>query len=193
MTGNISDYLQVYLDLGLTFIPLKPRSKEPLVKWGNGCNPTLKELKRRARQPGINWGIRCGAEMAALDFDTENALRSFIEAHPEANSWPRSKTGRGYHLLMRPKKSIRSQRLNGIEIKCPGSYGLAPLSIHSRWCSLPFWSYLEWCLASSRFGERAWTACGFSQMPSPQAYAAMWPGLKSPPWWGKVELARWQR
>jgi len=81
MTGNISDYLQVYLDLGLTFIPLKPRSKEPLVKWGNGCNPTLKELKRRARQPGINWGIRCGAEMAALDFDTENALRSFIEAH----------------------------------------------------------------------------------------------------------------
>jgi hypothetical protein len=130
MTGKISDYLQVYLDLGLTPIPLKPRSKEPLVKWGNGWNPTLKELKRRARQPGINWGIQCGAEIAALDFDSENAFRSFIEAHPEANSWPSSKTGRGYHLLMRPKKPIRSQRLDGIEIKCLGSYVVVPPSIH---------------------------------------------------------------
>jgi len=33
-----------YVQLGLTPIPLEPRSKEPLLKWGNGRSPMLQDL-----------------------------------------------------------------------------------------------------------------------------------------------------
>ncbi len=73
MIGNISDYLQVYLALGLTPIPLKPQSKEPLVKWRNGWNPTASELRRWAAKPDINWGVRCGEKLAVIDCDSKDA------------------------------------------------------------------------------------------------------------------------
>ena len=40
--------LDHYVQLGLTPIPLKPRSKEPLLKWGNGRSPMLQDLERWA-------------------------------------------------------------------------------------------------------------------------------------------------
>ena len=66
---SICDLLQLYQRLGLTPIPLKPRSKVPLVKWHNGWNPPREELEAWASRPDINWGARCGVEVAALDFD----------------------------------------------------------------------------------------------------------------------------
>lgn len=119
-----------YLKLGLTPVPLRPRSKTPLVKWRNGWTPTLAHLKRFAASLGLNWGVRCGAELAALDFDSEDCFHTFLDRHPETASWPRVKTGRGYHIWLRPKKPVRSQRLGDVEIKCLGSYIVAPPSIH---------------------------------------------------------------
>jgi len=126
----LSKYLSEYLHLGLTPIPLKPRRKEPLVKWGDGWKPTPEELERWAAKAGINWGVRCGPELAALDFEPSDAFYSFLQAHPQASSWPRLKTGRGYHLWVKPKKPVASQRLDGVEVKCLGSYVVAPPSIH---------------------------------------------------------------
>lgn len=40
--------LDHYVQLGLTPIPLKPRSKEPLLMWGNGRSPMLQDLERWA-------------------------------------------------------------------------------------------------------------------------------------------------
>jgi hypothetical protein len=40
------------------------------------------------------------------------------------------RTGRGYHLWVRPKRTIPSQRVNGLEVKCVGSYVVAPPSLH---------------------------------------------------------------
>lgn len=39
------DLFLLCLRLGLTRIPLGPRSKKPLVKWGNGWDPTQAELE----------------------------------------------------------------------------------------------------------------------------------------------------
>jgi hypothetical protein len=55
-----TDLIRLYQQLGLTPIPLKPRSKEPLVKWGDGWNPTPELIAAWAAKPDINWGVRCG-------------------------------------------------------------------------------------------------------------------------------------
>lgn len=130
MSSNVLALIELYQRLSLTPIPLKQRSKVPLVKWQDGWNPTADVLGHWLAKPGTNWGVRCGEKLAVLDFDSDDSFHSFLEAHPEANSWPRVKTGRGFHLWVRPKKPIRSQRLNAIEIKGVGSYVVAPPSIH---------------------------------------------------------------
>ena len=38
--------LERYVQLGLTTIPLKPRSKEPSVRWCSGWSTTLQDLER---------------------------------------------------------------------------------------------------------------------------------------------------
>jgi len=145
MNSNILAYLQHYQHLGLTPIPLcapKPEGsclqhgtdcphpgKRPLVRWRNGWNPTAEELEQR-NSKGCNWGVRCGPELAAWDFDATGAFHRFLQVHPEVNSWPRTRTGRGFDLWVRPKKPVRSQRLDGVEVRCLGSYIVAPPSIH---------------------------------------------------------------
>lgn len=117
--------------LNLIPIPLKPKSKIPLVRWSEKhWRPSPAELEPWASKPGINWGVRCGAELAVLDFDEPGAYHRFVQEHPEAASWPRVKTGRGHHLWLKPTKPMRSQRVNGVEIKCLGSYVVAPPSVH---------------------------------------------------------------
>lgn len=124
-----TDLLQLYLRLGLMPIPLKPGSKEPLVKWRNGWNPTPAELQHWQRE-GCNWAVRCGCELAVLDFDSADLFHSFLKAHPGAASWPRVRTGRGFHLWLRPKRPVSTQRHDGLEVKSLGSYVVAPPSIH---------------------------------------------------------------
>jgi hypothetical protein len=123
--------LELYEALGLTPIPLKCRSKKPLVKWGaSDWPPPITGLRAWVSRSGINWGVRCGSELAVLDFDEPDAYRHFLKEYPQAASWPRVKTGRGHHLWVKPTKPIRSLRTNGIEIKGVGSYVVAPPSVH---------------------------------------------------------------
>jgi len=49
-----TDLLQLCQRLGLTPIPLKPCSKEPLVRWGDVCR-FVKEWQANPATPG--WGI----------------------------------------------------------------------------------------------------------------------------------------
>jgi len=126
---SIHDHLRLYRSLGLTAIPLKPRYKVPLVKWRDGWNPSPKELERFACDPSVNWGVRCG-ENLVIDCDSADAFRSFTATHGLPPGCPVVKTGRGYHIWVKPKKPVSSQRLGNVEIKCLGSYIVAPPSIH---------------------------------------------------------------
>lgn len=54
-----ADLLQLYLRLGLTPIPLKPHSKEPLVRWANAWHPTHEGLEAWVSRPDINRAMCC--------------------------------------------------------------------------------------------------------------------------------------
>lgn len=112
-------------------IPLKPGSKVPQVKWSEeNWKPTPFELKAWASKLGGNWGIRCGQNLAVIDCDSEDAYQNFITTHKLPSNCPIVKTGRGYHIWLKPEKPIRSQHLDGVEVKCLGSYIVVPPSIH---------------------------------------------------------------
>ena len=112
-------------------IPLKPRSKIPLVKWSvDRWAAPAAELQTWSADPTINWAVRCGQNLAVIDCDSEDAYLDFMATHRVPPDCPIVKTGRGYHIWVRPRKPIRSQRVNGVEVKCLGSYVVAPPSIH---------------------------------------------------------------
>lgn len=125
-----TDLLQLYQRLGLTPIPLKPRSKVPLGKWSDGWNPTLDELAAWGSTPDINWAVRCGENLAVLDFDSDEAFHKFMAAHNMPPSCPIVRTGRGFHIWARPKEPLASCRSDGFEVKGEGSYVVAPPSVH---------------------------------------------------------------
>ena len=128
---KLHDELQHYSSLGLTIIPLKFRSKRPVVRWGNGWNPSIEQLQSYFTIPA-NVGVLCGKSLAVIDCDSDKAYFDFITTHALPPDCPVVKTGRGYHVWVKPKKPIRSQRVGSIEIKCLGSYVVAPPSIHPR-------------------------------------------------------------
>jgi hypothetical protein len=130
MNNDILADLQFYQRLGLTPIPLKPRSKEPLVKRGDGWNPIPEELACWAAKPGLNWAVRCGPKLAVLDFDCQDTYHKFARKHALPPGCPVVRTGRGFHIWGKPLKPMGSQRLDGIEVKCMGSYIVAPPSAH---------------------------------------------------------------
>jgi len=123
--------LDICRRFNLVAIPLKPRSKVPLVKWSDeNWKPSPVELESWALTPGINWGVRGGENLAAIDFDSEDEYSHFIAKHRLPVDCPVVKTRRGQHIWVKPRKPIRSQRINGIEIKCLGGYVVAPPSVH---------------------------------------------------------------
>ena len=117
--------------LDLTPVPLKPKSKVSLVRWSDeSWKPSPVELEVWASKPGINWGVRCGENLAVIDLESEDEYLNFTAAHKLPPDCPVVKTGRGNHIWFKPRKPFRSQRVNGVEIKCLGSYVVAPPSIH---------------------------------------------------------------
>lgn len=132
MGESLTQEVDLYLSLGLTPIPLKYRSKQPLVRWGEEWNPTSQDLLRWAANRRINWAVRGGPELAILDFDQEHSFHAFVATHQLPSGCPVIRTARGHHIWVRPKKPVRSQRVPalGLEVKCMGGYGVAPRSVH---------------------------------------------------------------
>ena len=89
-------FLELCHHLDLIPIPLKPKSKVPLVKWSDDSRkPTPIELGTWASKPGVNWGVRCGENLAVIDCDSEGAYLNFTATH-KLPDCPVVKTGRGY-------------------------------------------------------------------------------------------------
>jgi hypothetical protein len=130
MNNDILADLQLYQRLGLTPIPLEPRSKKFLVKRGDGWNPIPEELASWAAKPGLNWAVRWGPELAVLDFDCQDTYHKSARKHALPPGCPVVRTGWGFHIWGKPLKPMGSQRLDGIEVKCMGSYIVAPPSAH---------------------------------------------------------------
>ena len=136
---DLSKFLELYRRLGLNVIPLKPRSKEPLIQWGElqQRKATDDELKRWFSRGDVNVGIVCGSvsgNLAVLDFESLESFERFFGRKPEdlAGETIVVRTSRGYHAYFRSGKPIESFKVRELQldVKGEGSYVAAPPSIH---------------------------------------------------------------
>jgi len=123
--------LKRYLSLGLVPIPLK--DKKPLLRWKEWNPKTIKQLERYIN-PTVNWGVKTGPDLTVIDFDTSQAFADFIVKNLEKlpDNTPIVKTGRGYHIWLKPEQEVRNKQFKNIDIKATGGYVVAPPSVHSN-------------------------------------------------------------
>jgi hypothetical protein len=121
--------LTSYNHHGLSLVPLKPKSKIPLVKWKE-YQLTNDDLLRFITQD-TNWAIRCDENFHALDFDNPETYERFIQGEGAIlKDAPTIRTSRGYHVWFKPKKPVKSFSRDGVEVKGLGSLLVVPPSIH---------------------------------------------------------------
>ena len=82
---------------------------------------------------GVNWGVKTGVKLTVIDFDTPLEFIHFIAKNMEKlpPGTPIVKTGRGYHIWLRPMQSTKTQHITGGDIKGEGGYVVAPPSVHA--------------------------------------------------------------
>jgi len=133
-------YLELYKRWGLSIIPIANKSKKPLVKWEEyqhrqPFDGEIAEWWDKYWSEGkANIGIVCGNasdNLVVLDFDSQSKYEEFVLGQPQLyKKTPVMKTSRGYHIYLRTKEPVKSQKLDSIDIKGEGGYVLAPPSIH---------------------------------------------------------------
>jgi hypothetical protein len=132
-------FIEFYKRLGFNVIPLKARSKEPVIKWSEfeTRKTTEEELKQWFSKEDVNVGIVCGSvsgNLIVLDFESLEAFKRFLGKTPEelAVSTIVVKTARGYHLYVKTDKPISSFKIPELQldVKGEGGYVVAPPSIH---------------------------------------------------------------
>jgi len=145
-------YAELYLGKGLSIIPLKPRSKEPLIPWKEYQErlPTAKEIEKWFSENEANVAIVCGSisgNLIVVDFDSEEKFKEFYSKIDVEEPWLRDKllntwiveTGKGRHVYFRIscgreefEKLFRTRVrfAEGVDVKAEGGYVVAPPSIH---------------------------------------------------------------
>lgn len=101
-----SQTVDYYIDtLGLTLVPLKPRTKELLYNEAKAMRLTPEELRKDLGN-GSNIGLYPGGDLVAIDLDSkadqgESVRRFLAAAGPRVQSIPRERTQGGVHLHLR--------------------------------------------------------------------------------------------
>ena len=145
MSSDTLAYLQPYQRLGLSPVPLKRRSKEPPVRCGDGLDSLVEQIAQRVANPKVNISVSCTENLAIVDCDSEETFCDFATTHDLLSACEVTNTGRSYHICVKPRKPIRSQRVNNVEVKRLGSHVLAaPQS------TLPVPLRLPGCLSTVR-------------------------------------------
>lgn len=160
LTVSVLEYAKVYVELGLSIIPLKPRDKKPVIKeWKPYQNnkTTNEDLEKWFKDTNNNIGIVCGVvsgNLIVIDFDGEEIYQEFalkiLDSELSAkfdNTWV-VKTKKGYHVYFRidtdPEtfrkvfrnkvKLVERVNQNGVteqvDVRGEGGYVVAPPSIH---------------------------------------------------------------
>ena len=146
--ATVYDYAKYYVKQGFSVIPLKPRSKEPLVAWKQYQErlPSPNELEEWFKGRRANIAIvtgRVSGNLVVLDFDSKDSFKAFVEKLRSAsellridinNTWI-VETGKGYHVYLRlPREdlvpSTKVRLVEGVDLKAEGGYVVAPPSVH---------------------------------------------------------------
>jgi hypothetical protein len=145
------NYALLYLNRGLSVIPLIYGDKKPAVEWKEfqGRMATEEEVRNWFSKLH-NIGIVCGSvsnNLIVIDFDSEDKFKEFYEkldkTYPELrdavlNTWM-VETGKGRHIYLRVKMEPSEFRermrtkvrlVEGVDVKAEGGYVVAPPSLH---------------------------------------------------------------
>lgn len=145
---NVTPYALLYLNKGLSVIPLLPREKRPAIPWKEYQSrlPTEEEVKEWFSKDR-NIGIVCGrvsGNLVVIDFDSVELFDEWYKRidseYPELRDVVMStwivETGKGIHVYLRlsdpslvPSTKVKVEG-KPIDIKGEGGYVVAPPSIH---------------------------------------------------------------
>lgn len=146
-----------YVDHGWPVFPLLPRAKIPDGKLvPHGVHDASLELTQVdawwEREPSSNVALACGHAFIVVDVDPRNGgketMRALVTAHQRFPVTPVSYTGGGgWHALFATPLDasgepipLRSKIGEGVDIKGPGGYIVAPPSVH------PSGALYEWAV-----------------------------------------------
>lgn len=120
-----------WLDAGIVPIPLRYRSKQPVVKWRQwyGQLPPT-ELVNRWFAGLRNMAIIISGELIVLDFDIAMFYHKWRIAHPDIAITYTVKSRRGYHVYFYAKSPTETANMEGGEILASGHMLTVPPSTH---------------------------------------------------------------
>ncbi len=135
----ITGFVKLYRENGLNVMPLKPKSKFPVLKeWKH-----LQTEKYNGEfQPDQNGAVICGSSSGGLIVIDLDYKALATEIFPDFEGLKKKtivvETGKGYHIYIHssdgnvPDTSIRTVNEKGqrVDIQCQGTYVLIPGSIH---------------------------------------------------------------
>ena len=131
----ISQWAEKYISLGWSLIPIKPRSKEPLIPWAEfqKRRATLTELETWCiKYPGMNLGVVTGeiSNLFVVDADGQEGLKSLVQL--QLTSSVIVLTGKGKQLYFLCKENTKNAvRIKpGIDIRAEGGFCVIPPSTH---------------------------------------------------------------
>lgn len=133
-----------WLELGVSPIPVIPKSKNPAVEWRQWQEriPPKKVVNYWFSKPDTNLGVICGGptNLAIIDFDDIEYYYEWRKKVIKRNDvWSeiagktyRVRTARGMHLYVHTANRERSRKdkPNLVDIRCSSNYTLVPPSIH---------------------------------------------------------------
>ena len=143
-----------YVRAGFAVFPCKPRSKVPNTPHGlnDWTDNPEHVINHWGAHPNDNIGITCGAPsggLLVLDFDvseTKNGLvtlRQWETEHGELPETAEAITGSGgkHYFFRTDRNNIKptaNQQL-GVDVRCDGSFVIAPASIHPNGTAYEWW------------------------------------------------------
>lgn len=133
----------LYAGEGWPVLPCEPRSKRPCghlvprgVKDATIDLAVIREWWRR--EPFANIGLAMGSGFMVLDLDGEEGMASLRQLEAERGKLPFTRsviTGGGVHFYFfyDPDVKVVSRRIApGIDVRGPGTYVIAPPSVHEN-------------------------------------------------------------
>ena len=136
LTPHVPEIVLKYLETDLSFIPLRPGTKEPaLSSWKEfqDRRPSAEEVAEWCAEfPSCNWGIVTGelSGLVVLDFDSGDAeVKARERGLPETLT---VQTPRGRHCYFKhPGGSVQSRAglFDDLDVRADGAYVVAPPSV----------------------------------------------------------------
>ncbi|TVP98124.1 MAG: hypothetical protein EA381_13110 [Planctomycetaceae bacterium] len=136
--GSVDDAYQLarlYDSLGFSMIPIRPGTKVAASGWKRN------QTERASIDEVLPWiaaGNGLGVVLGQVsngwvcrDFDDESAFERWAEAYPQlADSLPRSRTGRGFHVYVRVAEKAKTKAWRDGELRGDAAYVVIPPSEH---------------------------------------------------------------